>query len=597
MKFAHAQWLWGILAVLLGLIVVLWQGQRAQRRRFAKLIGPDLWSSVAPELDWQRPSRKARWLAAAAALALVALARPQMGSREETAKSAGLDVMIALDVSNSMLVEDIVPDRLRKAKHVIRTITERFAGDRIGLIAFAGSAYVASPLTTDLDYVREITDVQAPSSVTNQGTDLKAALETARKSIERGAENFSPSSDQVMPSKLVILISDGEDHEAGALEEAKALAALGANVYALGVGTARGGPIPVRDDQGNNQGFKRDRKGEAVLSTFKPDALKAIADAGGGRYWDVTDAESEIDELVAATQGLARGEFAERRYVVYEERFYVPLAMALVCLIVWLTLSRTRPGVVVGLLLATSLATPAQALPLEAYLQNERGIQAFSDGKADAAGQHFGAAQALEPQSALFDFNQGAVAAKKGDTEGALRYWSRAAQSADQQANPRLSGQALFNMGEVLAKENKYEEAALSYAAAIEQAQRAQDAALEQSTRKNLELLRQQEQQQKQKQQQEQQKQDQQQQQQDQQQQEQQQKQEQQKQQDAKKDEQSKQERPQQFQQPKKQPFKSQKLSPEDAERVLNEMQSREKTLQGKMNKKKGNPRSAGKDW
>ncbi len=119
MKFAQAQWLWGILAVGLLLAFVLFRDLRTQRRRLARLVAPELWEPVVPELDWRRPARKARWLAAALVFALVALARPQMGSREETARSTGLDVMIALDVSSSMLVEDIVPDRLRKAKHLL----------------------------------------------------------------------------------------------------------------------------------------------------------------------------------------------------------------------------------------------------------------------------------------------------------------------------------------------------------------------------------------------------------------------------------------------------------------------------------------------
>jgi tetratricopeptide (TPR) repeat protein len=218
---------------------------------------------------------------------------------------------------------------------------------------------------------------------------------------------------------------------------------------------------------------------------------------------------------------------------------------------------------------------------------------------ADEAGQHFGAAQALEPQSSLFDFNQGAVQAKKGNLEGAVRYWTRAAETAIKQGDPAISGRALFNLGDALAKSGHYEEAAQSYAASVGLAKQGKDNPLEQSARKNLELLRQQQEQQ-----QKQQQQDQQQQNQDQKkeqdQKEQQQKEQQQKDQDQKDQKKGKEQEAQkseQVRQNRKQPFKSQKLTPEDAERVMNELKDREKSLQGKLNKKKGNPRSAGKDW
>ena len=140
------------------------------------------------------------------ALLLVGLARPQWGSHEETVTSTGLDLMVVLDLSRSMDVEDVVPSRIKKARHFIRGLLSRLQGDRVGVVAFAAGSYVASPLTNDLNYVQEVTEVLAPGTLGNQGTDIGLGLETALASIERGAEDSTPS-------RAILLMTDGEDHE------------------------------------------------------------------------------------------------------------------------------------------------------------------------------------------------------------------------------------------------------------------------------------------------------------------------------------------------------------------------------------------------
>ena len=188
MKFANAQWLWALLVLPIFYLIAFWSLKR-RKRDFGKFAHEKVWSAIVPELDWNAGFRKSRYWLIALMFAILSLARPQWGTHEETVKVTGLDLMIAFDISNSMEVEDITPSRIKKAKHLVRTILDRLQGDRVGLVGFAGSAYVACPLTTDFGYVSETLDILSPKSVTNQGTDIGIALETASRAVLRGAES------------------------------------------------------------------------------------------------------------------------------------------------------------------------------------------------------------------------------------------------------------------------------------------------------------------------------------------------------------------------------------------------------------------------
>jgi Ca-activated chloride channel family protein len=599
-RFVSPQWLWALLAVAAFYAAVVWD-QRRRREQFGRFASPAVWKAIAPELDWDARLRKARALTAALAFLVLALARPQWGTHEEIVKVTGLDVMVVLDVSNSMETEDVVPSRLKKARHLIRSLLDRMSGDRVGVVAFAASSYVACPLTTDLDYVREQVEILSPQLVVNQGTDIGIGLETAARALDRGAEEApgdAKDAQNAPASRVVILISDGEDHEEKALEGAARLKEAGVRLYVFGVGTQKGGPIPTRDDQGKLHGYKRDRLGNPVVSTFKPDALMQVAASASGRYWNVTPEEPELEELLADLGALDRSEFAERRFVIYEDRFQFPLALAVILVFLELCLPARllMPGASALLLLSLGLsARPAAAAPkflteqppVGAYMENERGVDAFKDGKIDEAKKKFGAAQALDPSRPELQFNQGVIQLKEGDVDGAIEGFAGAARGAQGRESPRLEGEALYNLGGALTQKQDYSGAIRSYLGAIDAARRAEDGALEDDARKNIELLIKKIKQQKQQQQQ------------------------------RSKDGKSQDQQPQsgdekedkggekeQAQRYKETPkdkrrdqFRSLKLSKEDADRVMAELSNRERDLQIKLNKQRGRPQSQQKDW
>ncbi len=600
MKFLRPDWLWALLLIPV-LYWLLAQDIARRKALFGRFADSRIWSVIAPEIDWGARLRKGRyWLAAMGCLVL-ALARPQWGSREEVVQVTGLDVMVVLDVSNSMEVEDVVPSRLKKAKHVIRSLVSRLGGDRVAVIGFAASATVASPLTTDLDYALERMDALNPRSVGNQGTDIGVALETASRALERGAEEASGTSGEGKSSRVVILVSDGEDHQEQALQGAAKLRDSGARLYVLGVGTQKGGPIPIRDESGQLNGYKKDRSGGSIVSTFRSDALLQISAAAKGRNWNVTAGEGEVEEMLEDMGALNRTGRLERRYQVFEERFQIPLGLAALLILIELSLAgrairrRGSGAAAATLLLALTSPVTAQALPLDAYLENEKGVKAYKEGKIEDAKKSFGSAQAHDPQNPLLQFNQGVVQLRNGEIDAGMQALGSALDGALRQGNQKLAADSLFNMGAAYEKKGDIEGALKSYLGAIEASRAGKDSKLEQDSRKNIELLYRRQQEQKQKEQAQQEGKDG--------------EPDPSKSQDSKdskdkKDSQEQKNKDQSKQysetpkRDRKQEFKSEKMSKEDAERVMAELQSRERELQEKVGKNK--PQARGndvKDW
>jgi len=591
MKFAASQWLWLLLMIPIGYLIAF-LSDRARQQRLSSFIHRSLWSALIPELDLGARLRKARFWWGAALFAVIALARPQWGIHQEVTHVAGLDILVVLDISNSMDVEDVLPSRLNKAKHLVHKFVDGLHGDRMGVVPFAATSYVACPLTTDLEYALETIDVLTPRAIVNQGTDIGRGLEIALGSLSRGAEEGAPVGSEKVASQAILLISDGEDHEEQAIELAKKARSAGINLFVIGVGTEKGGPIPIRDSTGNLHGYKRDPNGQGVVSTFKPSALMEIASAGGGRYWNASLSESEVDEIHRELGGLNRTDYAERRQITHEERYQWPLAIALLFFLLELTLplrktslsiSRTSVGMVAVLFLGTQMGCIGSA---DHYQENEKGIQAFNEGRLDEAKQHFSSVQAKNPSAPELFYNQALVQEKEGDVDGAIRSFSEAAKGVKKDQPSELDGRAFFNLGATYAKKGDLPNAVQSYLGAIEAAQRNHDTALEQDTRKNLELLVTQL--------------------------EQQQKEEQQQQQEEKDGENEEKEKKEDNGQKKKksgptknykdlsrQPrkFQSQKLTNDAAERVMAELKSRERDLQGRSRKQGPKPEGNSRDW
>ena len=599
MSFAAPKWLW-LLALLPLLYAWAAWDQKKRVEKLRSFVSELLWPSVIPELHPRATIRKFGVRLLAGMFLILALAHPQWGTREETSSVNGLDVMVVLDVSSSMETEDIAPSRIRKGKHLLRALVERLRGDRVGLVGFAGSAYTASPLTTDMDYLLETLDMLGTRSVSTQGTDIGLGLEGARTALDRGAEEGAKGSDQKNASQAVVLLSDGEDHEEAATEAAGKLKSAGVRLYVLGVGTQRGGPVPVRDETGQLRGYKKSRNGETVVSTFKPDALMKLAEAGGGRYWNVTPGEGELEEILQDIGALNRGEFAECKYVVFEDRYQIPLLIAVLLLLLDLSMSARKSRPAASLIAVACLFLLTGCMDGGGYFDNENAIQSLKEGKLDEAKQLLGQAQAKNPDSAALSYNMGDLQAMTKDPAAADKSFDEAARSAEVKKDWSVAGSARFNQGVIRGGAGNVRGAAEAYLQAIEAARKLggkEGAKLEEDARKNLQLLLDQ-----QKQQQKQDQQDQ-----------QDQKEQQDKQQSGqeskdskddkgKQDEQDQKKDPQQnkqYEDPKRsrERFKSQKFSAEDAERVMSELKNKERELQSRMRHQNGRPQSTDKDW
>jgi Ca-activated chloride channel family protein len=335
MRFARPELLWLLLLlpVLAGGLLVVASRRRRALERFAG--GTAHRCRFLDEVSFHRRAAKAMlWLLAAGA-AIVAVARPQWGTRLEPITRTGIDVVIAIDTSRSMAAEDVPPNRLGQAVHAANSLVSRLAGNRVALITFAGRATLICPLTVDHGAAKLFLDTVEIDSAPVPGTAVAEALRVGLRAfgeVEAGASR----------TRAIVLFSDGEDHE-GEIDDALAsLKRAGVAVYAVGTGTARGGPIPVKDRHGNVGGYKKDREGRVVTTRLDEEALGHVALATDGRYYRATPAEIEIEEISRALAGMDAREFGTVLRVRYEERFQIPLALALAALLAEACLSDRR---------------------------------------------------------------------------------------------------------------------------------------------------------------------------------------------------------------------------------------------------------------
>ena len=257
-------------------------------------------------------------------MVMIALARPQWGSEVREIEQEGLQVMVALDVSQSMLAEDIKPSRLDRAKLEIADLTERLDGDEIGLVLFSGASFVQVPLTSDYLTALNYLDSANPGVISRPGTVIGDAIKTAMSGFDQELNN----------QKVLIVMTDGEDHETDPLAMAQEAADAGVLIYTIGFGTPDGEPVPETNEYGDVVGYKRDQNGEVVLSRLDEGTLQGIAQTGNGKYYRATADGRELDSLLSEIDDLQRAQLATRFETTYIERFQIFLVLALAALII-----------------------------------------------------------------------------------------------------------------------------------------------------------------------------------------------------------------------------------------------------------------------
>ncbi|MFS4457867.1 vWA domain-containing protein [Bdellovibrio sp. HCB2-146] len=298
---------------------------RLNKKKMQKAIGARLYPFLSSSISPRKRRLKTALQVITVFLMVLALARPQFGQSQQEVKSEGVEIMLAVDVSESMLSEDVKPSRLGQAKAELSRLVDLMPGNKIGVIAFAGTAALISPLTNDPAAVKMYIESLDPSSVSTQGTNFQDALTTAEEAFNRGGI----TQDEVVKVTRVILVaSDGEDHEQGALDAAQKLAKDGTRIFTLAYGTEKGGAIPVRDGMGFLKGYKKDRSGQTILTTVKGDALRSIAEAGRGSFYFATFGGTQTKLLVEDINKLEKTQFDTTMATQYDERFQYVLFLA-----------------------------------------------------------------------------------------------------------------------------------------------------------------------------------------------------------------------------------------------------------------------------
>jgi Ca-activated chloride channel family protein len=322
LRFAHTDFLWGLVAIPVFLLLFMrvnhWKQNALKNFGERKVI--DL---MMPDVSFSRPWLKFTLFMVALGFLILGLADPQIGSKMEEEKRQGADLMILLDVSNSMLSQDMVPNRLENAKRAVAQLIDNLHNDRIGIVVFAGEAYVQLPVTTDYSAAKLFLNTINTSMVPTQGTAIGAAIDMGMKSFD-----FKDGT-----GKAMIIITDGENHEDDAVAAAKNAADKNVSINVVGMGSADGGPIPIY--QGTKQvGFHTDSAGHTVISKLDETMGKEIAAAGNGAYVRATNSNSGLGIVMAQINKLQRKTIDAKNFKDFEDRFQFFLGAALICLLI-----------------------------------------------------------------------------------------------------------------------------------------------------------------------------------------------------------------------------------------------------------------------
>lgn len=330
LRFAHIEFLWGLAAIPL-LIIIFFVVRRWKRKALSAFGNKDTVRRVIPEVSFTRPGLKFVLFLLAYASLIVGLSDPQIGTKVEEGKRSGSDLMILLDVSNSMLAGDLAPNRLENAKRAISQLIDNLHNDRIGIIIFAGEAYVQLPITTDYSAAKLFLNNINTDIVPTQGTAIGAAIDMGMKSF-----NFVNGT-----SKAMILMTDGENHEDNAVTAAESARAKDVSIHVIGLGLPEGAPVPIYKD-GNPVGFHKDEAGQTVISKLNEEMCKEIASAGNGAYVRASNANSGLNIVIDQIDKMQKKTYDSKVFKNYEDRFQFFLAFAFVMLLIEFFISNRK---------------------------------------------------------------------------------------------------------------------------------------------------------------------------------------------------------------------------------------------------------------
>ena len=551
-----------LLAALPLIAILRWVLERKQLKRLKLFGDPTLLRHLMPDVSKMRPVVKFWMLLAAMALIIVMMARPQMGTRISHEKRTGIESIIAMDISNSMLAEDVTPSRLDRTKMMVENLVDNFTDDKIGLIVFAGDAFVQLPITSDYVSAKMFLSEIEPSLIATQGTDIATAINMAANSFTQ----------QQGVGKAIIVITDGEDHEGGALEAAKAAKKKGMRVYVLGVGSDKGAPIPL-----GNGDYMKDRTGNTVMTKLNEEMCRQIAEAGGGAYIHVdnnTNAQRQLDNELAK---LSKKEMQSTIYSDYDEQFQAFGIIAIILLILEICILESKNPIarrlnIFGRKQRTTTLIIALLVASASFAQNDRkyitqGNKLFRSGQFDKAEVAYRKAIEKNPRNPQAHYNLGnSLMAQKKDSAAVQSFQK----STELETSKIRKAMAFHNMGVVCQQHKMYGEAIEAYKNSLRLNPK------DDATRYNLELCKRQQRNQKN-----------------------QDKQDQNKQKDKNGNDQKDEKQKNKDKQDQKKNNNENKMSKENAEQMLNAAMQQEKSTQQRMKKAMQKPRTnkLDKEW
>ena len=300
-------------------MTVFWWKKKKQKQ-FARL---DLLKKLSPETSSFKSILKIIVVCLGLLFLIISLTNPKMGTKLETIKRQGVDIVFALDVSKSMLAEDIAPSRLEKAKQIISKIIDRLGSDRVGIIIYAGNAYPLLPITTDHAAANMFLQNANPNMVSSQGTAISEAIEKAITYYDNDEQT----------NRFLFVVSDGEDHQENATDVAALAFKEGIKIYTIGVGTSKGAPIPLRNN-GSDIGYKKDNKGEVVVTQLHEDVLKDIADQAEGKYINGNKTQEAVDYIEDLLLKAEKSEFESKQFSDYKDQFQWFIGFGILFLII-----------------------------------------------------------------------------------------------------------------------------------------------------------------------------------------------------------------------------------------------------------------------
>lgn len=437
------------------LVIIRFITYRNQKKRLRKFGDPKLLKELMPDVSRWRPGVKFWLLLAALSLLIIMLARPQMGTKINQEKRTGIEAIIALDISNSMRAQDVEPSRLERSKMMVENLVDHFTNDKIGLIVFAGDAFVQLPITSDYVSAKMFLNNIDPSMILSQGTDIARA-------IEMGTHSFTQDEGV---GKAIIVITDGEDHEGGALEAAQDAKKQGMNVYVLGVGSPAGAPIP--DPETGD--YMKDQTGNTVMSALNEDMCRQVAEAGGGAYIHVSNNSNAQRQLDAELDKLAKKEIATTIYSDFDEQFPAFGILALLLLIIEVCLLESKNPLLRGVslfgkkkqvatLLLLLLAMSASAQTDRQYIR--QGNRQYRAGDFPNAEVSYRKALEKNKKNAQAMYNLGNALMAQNQDSAAVMQFNAAAKA---ESNDLRKSKAFHNVGFICQRHQMYGEAIEAY--------------------------------------------------------------------------------------------------------------------------------------